>query len=294
MQDPLIVIFNRHALAARALRRGGLEQALGDRGLKFEIIDTRSSTEAREAARAAAGEGRTVVAAGGDGTARDVLNGLMTVERSGCVMGLLPLGTGNDTARALGRVGQGLEQALDALVDPRAVDIDVARVNDGEYFLNVVGIGFDGEVARSRGRQPVRFPGYFPSVVRTMLYYRPRSYRLSWPEGRLDGDAHMITAMNGPYEGGGFRLAPNARLDDGLLDVYWIDPIDLWQFARYVWAVRRGTHGDLPMVKRFRTPELTVESGTPIQYHLDGEDRELPAGTKLEVVLHPRRLRMIT
>lgn len=294
MQDPLIVIFNRHALAARALRRHGLEQALRDRRLKFEIIEARSSAESRDAARTAAAEARTVIAAGGDGTAQDVLNGVMAADCPECVMGLIPLGTGNDFARALGRVGQGLEQALDALAKPQRVDIDVVQVNRAEYCLNVLGIGFDAEVARSRKKLPVRFPGYFPSVLRTMLYYRPRSYRLSWPEGRLDGDSHMIAAMNGPYEGGGFRVAPNARLEDGYLDVYWIDPIDLWQFARYVWAVRRGTHGDLPIVKRFRTAEFILESETPIQYHVDGEYRVLPAGTKLEVVLRPKCLRMIT
>lgn len=293
MGDPLIVIFNRHALGARVLRRAGLAEALRERELEFEIIDERSSGEAREAARTAAAEARTVIAAGGDGTIRDVLNGVMAAGRPECVMGVIPLGTGNDTARALGRVGRGLEDALDALVQPRVVAIDVAQVNGDEYFINVLGIGFDAEVARSRASQSVRFPGYFPSVARTMLYYRPRSYRVSWPEGSLEGEAHMVAAMNGPCEGGGFRLAPDARIEDGLLDIYWIDPIDLWQFARYVWSVRRGTHGDLPIVKRFRTAELAVESESPIQYHVDGEYRELPAGYSLEVVLHPRRLRMI-
>ncbi|UCF19107.1 MAG: YegS/Rv2252/BmrU family lipid kinase [Gemmatimonadota bacterium] len=290
---PLVVIFNRRALAARALRRAGLEEALRERRLRYQVVDADSSQATRSAAQEAAAAGEVVVAAGGDGTSLDVLNGVLAAGRRDVVMGHIPLGTGNDLARALGRIGRGFERALDALAEFRTESIDVAQVNGGEYFLNVLGIGFDAEVVRRRLKQRFKIPGYFPTVVRTILHYRPQRYRVTWPGGALEGESLLTAAMNGNCEGGGFRLAPNARLEDGLLDIYWIDPISITEFARYVWAVRRGTHERLPMVHKWRTARMTVESEGRIQYHLDGEYRELSAGEPLELVVHHRRLQMI-
>lgn len=289
----MVVVFNRRALGARALGRSGMAQGLREHGIAHVIVETRGREEARAAAAEAAQAGCAVVAAGGDGTALDVANGLLAAGAPDATMGLVPLGTGNDLGRALGRVGIGLKQALDALAEFQVRAIDVAQVNDGEYFLNVLGVGFDAEVARRRTAHRIHWPGYFPAVVKTILDYRPRDYRVTWPQGAREGAALMIAAMNGVYEGGGFRLAPRAKLEDGLLDASWIDPINLWQFSRYVWAVRWGTHTRLPMVQGWQTSRFTVESESPIQYHLDGEYRELPAAEPLSVVVHPRRLRMI-
>ncbi len=291
---PLVVIFNRHALAARALRRSGLEQALRERKLRYEIVDADTAAAAREAAEQAARNGHVVVAAGGDGTARDVVNGTLAAGNPESVIGLIPLGTGNDLSLSLGRVGRGLEDALDALVDQRTLRIDVAQVNGGEFFVNALGVGFDAEVARRRERSRLRLPGYFPAVVRTMLTYRPQTYRVTWRDGVREGPALMLAAMNGRCEGGGFRIAPEAELTDGLLDLYWIDPIRFWQFLRYVWSVRRGTHVGLPMVHRWRAERLKIESDSRLQYQIDGEYRELPPGQPLEIEVHRQRVRMLT
>jgi diacylglycerol kinase (ATP) len=290
---PLVVIFNRRALAARALGRSGLAEGLRERRVAHEIVDTGTAEDVCSAAEAAAREGRVVVAAGGDGTLRDVVNGVMAAGLPDAVMGHVPLGTGNDFGRALGRVGVSLERALDALAEVIVRPIDVAQVNGGEYFLNVLGIGFDAEVVRRRSDGRVRWPGYFPAVVRTIRNYQPQSYRMTWPGGEREGRALMAAAMNGSCEGGGFRLAPQASIEDGLLDVYWIDPISIRQFARYVWAVRRGTHGRLPMVHSWQIERMRVESDSGIQYHLDGEYRELAVGSALEVEVHRGGLRMI-
>ncbi len=104
----------------------------------------------------------------------------------------------------------------------------------------------------------------------------------------------MVAVMNGSSEGGGFCLAPKAELYDGVFDICWIDPINLWQFVRYVLAVKRGTHVSLPMVKMWRSREICLESDESLSYHVDGEYRKLQKGTPLEIEVLEKRLRLIT
>lgn len=289
---PFVVIFNKRALAARALSRSGMEEAMRERGLPHEIVDSTTSEEARCAAEDAAKKGYIAVAAGGDGTVRDVVSGVLDSGKPDAVMGHVPLGTGNDLARALGRVGHGIERALDALEDRRSIPIDVGQVN-GEYFLNVLGIGFDAEVAHRQQDRKYKLPSYFPDVIRAFHSYEPQTYHARWENGERSGPALMITAMNGIFEGGGVKVAPHASLEDGMLDFYWIDPITRLQFARYIWAVRWGTHSKLPMVRYWKTDRVTVASESRMQYHLDGEYREMTAGGELEIVLHAGRVRLV-
>ena len=220
-------------------------------------------------------------------------NGVLAAANPAAAMALVPLGTGNDLARSLGRIGHGLNRVLDALQEGRVVRIDVGQVNGGEYFVNSLGIGFDAEVVRRRLAHRFKPPSYFPGAVRLVFSYKPQSYRVRWRGGEREGPATLVAAMNGAYEGGGVHLAPKANLEDGLLDLYWIDPITPWTFARYIWAVRRGTHHGLPIVHYSQTDSLTVESDASIGYHVDGEWRESGQGTALEIVVHRQRLPML-
>lgn len=267
---------------------------LRDRGLEFELVETATDEQAREVAREAADAGCVVVSAGGDGSAHAVVNGVLRSGNAGASAGFLPLGTGNDFARLLGRDDWSLPEATEVLARKRVCRVDVGEVNRDEFFLNGLGVGFDAEVVRRRVHQRFRTRSYLPTVARTILSYRPAAYRLSWPEGEVEGPALMVAAMNGPSEGGGFRLAPDARAGSGVVDVCWIDPIGLVQFLRYVGAVRRGTHTELPIFHKWLANRMKVESDSALQYHVDGEYRELAPGEPLEIVVHHRRLQVIT
>ena len=295
MNPPPLIIFNPRSGGGSKLGRDGLIRALQKAAIEHELVVPDEAAAVKWVARDAAWEGRPVVAAGGDGTIHHVANGVLEASREDAAMGVIPLGTGNDFARAMGRVGESVTEALRALAEPRATrEIDVGRVNGDEWFVNGLGIGFDAEVVRRLKRSPTGPLGYFPTIARTLLSYQPRLYRVSWAAGEFESPGLMLAAMNGQGEGGGFRLAPDALLDDGQLDVCWIDPIGYLDFVRYVLAVRRGTHVGLPMVMAFRVAGLRVESESPLFYHLDGEYRELNEGESLEIELVPKRLRMIT
>ncbi len=293
-RTPLGIIFNPRAFGSRALRRSGLEEGLREHRLAFEIIEANGSDAAKEAAAKVAREGAVAVAAGGDGTAQAVANGLLGSGVPDPIMGLLPLGVGNDLARSLGRLSQGLKPALEALAGNRISRIDVGRVNGSEFFLNALGVGFDAEVVRRRSLQRIRLPDYLPTVLSTILRYKPQFYRLRWPGGLFDGQTLMLTAMNGTWEGGGFKLAPKANLQDGLLDFIRIDPIGRWDFARYLMAVRWGMHSRTSKMQQWQADQLTVESDTQMQYHVDGEYREAEVGESLTIEVERQRLQLIT
>ena len=289
-----VVIFNPRAARARAIGRRGIERVLRDCGLEFELVETATDEQAREVARQAADAGFVVVSAGGDGSAHAVVNGVLGSRNADATAGFLPLGTGNDFARLLGRDDPSLHAAAEALARKQLCWVDVGQVNGDEFFLNGLGVGFDAEVVRRRLRQRWRTRSYLPTVARTILSYRPAAYCLSWPEGEVEGPALMVAAMNGPSEGGGFRLAPGARAASGVVDVCWIDPIGLVQFLRYVGAVRRGSHTELSIFRSWPAKRMKVESDSALQYHVDGEYRELAPGGRLEIVVHHRRLQVIT
>lgn len=290
-----MVIFNPRAARGHPAGRRRLEQLLRRAGVAFELLETRTPGETRTAAREAAEAGRTPVGAGGDGTAHEIVNGVLSSARPDAAVAFLPLGTGNDLVRNVGMDPPDLAAAVRALATPRLRRIDVGQVNEEEYFVNGLGIGFDAEVVRRRqGSRPPRWPSYFPTIVRTLLTYRSRCYRVERPGGSvIEGPALMVVAMNGPSLGGGFRLAPSAEPDDGRLDVCHVDPLGLLTFVRYVRAVRRGTHVGLPFFRMWRVERLTVTCEEGLSYEMDGEYRERGPGERLEIQVRPACLTLV-
>lgn len=275
---------NTHAARTRlALLTAELER----RGLRADVHLTERAGHAHALARRAADDrAELVIVWGGDGTVNEVGSALLGTE---CALGLVPAGSGNGLAAALGTPVEP-RAALAAALDGRLRRID-AGVLAGRPFFNIAGIGVDARIAArfsvraqgARGRWP-----YIRIGVGEGCTYCGQEYHID-----LDGEPRQVRALliafaNGGEYGNGVKLSAAAELDDGLLDATVVE--DRWVIARF-WHARhlaRGTAGRAPRVLARQIRRAVVRSAGPMEYHVDGE----PGRTEgpIEVTIRPRSL----
>lgn len=222
-----------------------------------------------------------VVALGGDGTVHLVMNAVG--EQASCPMGIIPIGTGNDIAVSWG-IPSNTDDALDHLIaaldrKPRMVDIGVAA-RDGKttLFGAVYSAGFDAIV--NERANSMRFPRgssrYILALLIELASLRPRRYTLTIDGVTREQDGLLVAVANGPSFGGGMRVAPDASLTDGLLDVFVLKPLPRRTFLRIFPKVYSGTHINHPAVEIVRAKDVTVNV-EGIMGYVDGErDGALP------------------
>jgi diacylglycerol kinase (ATP) len=259
-----------------------------------ELHVTRDAREAEARSTAAAERGcERVVAVGGDGTVQAVLNGLLDVT-GGTELGVLPVGTGNDLARSLGLPGVA-DEAWRVAIGPSTRRIDVARARNGDgrerWFASAGGIGFDAQVAAAmasrRGWRAGR-AGYLLTTLAELRHFENRRIRIT-----LDGEPRecrvlLVAIANGAYYGGGMRIAPDARPDDGLLDLCVVGDISRLTAIRELPNLYRGTHVRNPAVSMHVVARaVTIQGDAETRVHLDGEPF---GGLPLEVALEPAAL----
>ena len=217
----------------------------------------------------------TLVVVGGDGM---VHLGVNAVAGTGCALGIVAAGTGNDIARELGlRVGDPAGAARDIVAaigvgSVRAVDAARVAAPHDAWFAGVLGAGFDALVnERANGwRWPRGHLRYDLAILRELRVLRPRDYVLE-----LDGEtwpvrAVLVVVANGPAYGGGMRVCPDARMDDGLLDVLVVAPVSRTAFLRIYPRVYAGTHLTDPRVTLRRARRVRVATDDIVAY-ADGE-----------------------
>jgi YegS/Rv2252/BmrU family lipid kinase len=232
-----------------------------------------------ELARQAGEQGyEVVVAVGGDGTVHEVINGLMQVpKKKRPALGIVPLGSGNDFAHILG-IPEDPAQALQSALSGQPHPLDVAQVRDQhgrlEYFNNTLGIGFDA-VVTIRTRKITRIHGfmmYFVAVIQTIiLNFTPMNLHVETDQETWEMSSLMLTLGNGPREGGGFLVTPEAKFDDGLLHYATIRKISRLMMFRLIPEVMNGTHGRFKPVKMGTCRRMTVACDQPLYVHCDGE-----------------------
>ncbi len=227
------------------------------------------------AARAAADGARYVIAVGGDGTVHEVANGLLSAG-GGAVLGVVPIGSGNDFAKLVGVYRHDPARAVARLVTATPRRFDAGRVL-GEWFVNSMGFGFGPAVVRTRNAMPgLRgFLSYLVPIVRTFFRFRPPLLEVRAAGFAERGVMMMVEVCNGTTAGGSYRFAPDADPTDGKLDVCLIRRVSLPRFLLAIPRVIRGTHAGMREVALVRTAELVIRSpDEPLLLHLDGELRE--------------------
>ena len=292
------IILNPTSGAGRAYReRDAIVRELAQRGVEAVLHLTEAAGHGVTLARDLANGGaERIVAAGGDGTIHDVANGILQAG-TGAALGVLPLGTGNDFAKVI----PGSRTPFDTIARGKVVRYDAgyARWASGEeYFINGMGTGIDVEVVRQIHRLPA-LPGplkYLLGLLRALASYKPVSVAAVDNGQRSEHTVMMMALGNGICQGGGFYLTPQARPDDGRLNLCVIDSIPLWRVPGILPLVLRGKHERHKAVTARSLERVRFEArGTdPLYFQLDGELREPADGHWLDIEIKPGALPVIT
>lgn len=244
--------------------------ALREANAEFDAAVTGQHGAGRIIAKQAAAEGYDViVAAGGDGTVNEVVNGLAG---SKAALGVLPLGTGNDFAMMMGMPNDPLA-ALGRILYGRRLPVDLCRIND-RFFASSVGAGFDGEVAHAANHSFRHLRGmivYILAVFSTVFSYRPRHVRISIDGESFERDITLMAVANSRSYGGGMRVTPNALADDGFLEVCIAERMNPFRILYMLPKFISGKHLSAPEITSYRAREIVIESAQPLYYQVDGE-----------------------
>lgn len=261
---------------------------LTEAGWEIRESLTKRRGHARELAAASAEA--VILSVGGDGTAHEVANGILEGHR-GAVMGVLPFGTGNDFARAVGIPRDPLAAAA-ALVGARPRAVDVGEVN-GRHYLTIAGAGFDGEVARQVNAWPKVVSGvvmYALGILKMLITYRPVDATITIDGAEQHERLFLIAVGNTGWSAGGMWLVPPARPDDGLLHVVIAGPLTRLETLIVLPKVFSGGHLGHRKVRQALGREIRVTSPVPLAVQADGESLgTLPAVFRA----HPRALTVL-
>ena len=271
------VILNPSSGRERAAGQFELVSArLRDRYETVEIAVTAGDGDAERAARVAVGDGcATVFAAGGDGTLNEVLNGLAAENAlSRTTIGIVPLGTGNDFAAALGIPAE-IDAALDVLMQGRTLRVDIGEVN-GRVFVNTSGGGFIAEVSVAVTPQLKTIAGrlaYLVGGAQALLEFDPVRATVALEPGgqRIGLGLYAFAVCNSRLIGGGRLIAPDAVIDDGLLDVCLIEAMSALEFVALARKVAGGDHVNDPRVRYVQASSARFELDREIRINTDGE-----------------------
>ncbi len=242
-----------------------------------EYFRTTGPGHATELARTAAISSSIVVAVGGDGTVNEVATGLIG---SSCALAVLSEGSGNDFARIV-NAPDNPAALIPLLSYPTIKKFDTGSVrlhhDDGSIterkFFNSIGLGFDAAVAKkvSTIRRLRGIPLYLSALLRTIAGYKPHLFSIT-SNGRTWSNSYFLICVgNGQWEGGGFKLTPNARPDDGIFEVCGVAGNSVLTVLPILPFVMNGTHTGKKHIEIFNTSALTIESDAGFPIHGDGE-----------------------
>lgn len=253
-----------------------------------EVVFTQRAGHATELAKEALGRGADiVVASGGDGTVNEVACAMVN---TGIPMGILPAGSGNGLARSLG-ISMSYALALRTIIRGNTKMMDVATVNDILY-TSIAGVGFDAHVAQKFSESYIRgMFSYMKIILNEFRAYKPLSYTLTIDGVSMEKQALMIVFANGNQFGFNTRIAPDAKVDDGFLDVCVMKKMPVSQLLNVGYHMMRGTPVKTGYTEYFKGKEIIIECSSDPLMNIDGEPKIIKSPVKISI--HPLALNVI-
>lgn len=277
---PLTLLVNPASAHGRTLKLLPLvEQELDQRRIAFRVERTRGLEDGVERALAAIEASEVPVVVSGDGLV-GAIGGAMAGSET--PLGIVPGGRGNDLARVLG-IPDDPVAAVAVIAAGESRRIDVGEAN-GRRFLGIVSVGFDSECNRLANEVKIVRSDlvYVYSLFRTLLTWKPARFTIRSESQRIRTSGYSISVANNSTFGGGMRIAPEAKLDDGLLDVITVGEVGKLRFVANLRKVFNGTHIDDEQVRMSRASRVEITASRPFPVYADGEHlTELPVSVRI-------------
>lgn len=232
-----------------------------------------------------------VYSIGGDGTLNEVLNGIVGSESA---IGIIPAGSGNDFVRSYLK-RKDYKEILKNTIEGNIVSVDLGQVNN-KYFVNVASVGFDANVVNNAGilkkkRYISGSMAYFLSIIRTIIKFKSLNLQIEVNGERKLKDIFLVAIANGNYYGGGLNIAPNSKINDGILDIYIIKKTSIYRLIKYLIALVKGK--DIRGYKEteyIKGNSIKIFSKNDIILNIDGE---LEKGKVMEISLIANGINLI-
>jgi diacylglycerol kinase (ATP) len=277
-QQVLGIILNPAAGRGRAGEmRKRLISCLQEKGIPFQLELTREPGHAKEIAFRMSEIFETIVAAGGDGTINEVVSGIVGKKAA---IAILPLGSGNDFNKVIG-ISKKIDHAIDAIINGTRKLLDLGKVsywNHWEekrerYFINTLGMGLDAEIAKET--KQIKFlrgvPLYLLAAIKALQKHSPNEYKITEEKMTKVERAFLICAGNGCFEGGGFKLLPNANPNDSLLDICILGVMPRHKAIGIIPKLINGTYENIQNVSMWKSRKFIIEAKNTFMLHGDGE-----------------------
>ena len=250
---------------------------LRQRNIVFQLEKTKGPKHATDISSQMCKELDVIVAVGGDGTVNEVATGIVGSSAS---MAIIPIGSGNDFNKMIG-IPSKISLAIDTIISGTKKIFDLGRVRiknlkgtaQTKHFVNTLGIGIDAEIANEA--KQIKYlrglPLYLVAAIKVLGTYLPKEYNISDGTNLIKERAYLICAGIGNYEGGGFKMLPNADPGDAKLDICLIRKMPIWKSIKVIPKIINGTHGKNEMISMWKTEEIKISSNLPFIIHGDGE-----------------------
>lgn len=255
-----IFIVNPTSGKGKALKiSNNIEKICKQENIDYEIKYTKAQGDATNIAKEYFDEENILYSVGGDGNVSEILNGIIGSKN---MLGIIPAGSGNDFYKTLKKE------------DEEIKTIDIGKIND-KYFINIACIGIDADVANNislmkKKHIPVS-QLYNASLIYTFFKYKFKKLKFNINNNEHNGEYTILTICNGQYYGGGYRISTRAKLNDGLLDIYFVKKISKIKIPGFVIKLKKEKHESLEIFNIEKSKSITISSKDEIACNVDGE-----------------------